>query len=75
MSVIKNWQIRILVGLAVVCMMDLYGCGYTIARKEKIVALPEGAISESHPTVPGYECFPTGYIQEVLTEIDLCLDK
>jgi hypothetical protein len=51
----------------------LIGCGSVTSKK--IVAIPDSRMGESHPTKKGYECFTIGYIQEILKEIDICLDK
>lgn len=53
------------------CLMALIGCGSTT----KVVAIPDSRMGEPHPTKPGYECFSTGYLQEILKEIDICTNS
>lgn len=69
MKEIESSRIRILLLLAVVYLMVSTGCGI------KTIAIPDSRMGESHPTKPGYECFSTGYIQDILKEIDVCLDE
>ena len=67
-------KLRILWVLVGVCLMASTGCGYTIVKRGDAI-LPESRVGESHPTKPGYECYATGYIQEILKEIKTCLEE
>ena len=71
-SAIGSLRLKTLWVLVGACLMASTGCGYTIVKRGDAI-LPEGRVGESHPTKPGYECYPTGYIQEILKEIDTCL--
>ena len=75
MKEIKNSSTKILLLLVFVCMIKLSGCAYTLEKKESIRAIPEGSLSISHPTIKGYECWPTGHIQKIEDDIDICLNE
>lgn len=62
-----NKSLRLLV---VGCLMVSVGCAF---GKKKLIVLPESQVGISHPTKQGYECFSTGYIQQILDEIEMCL--
>lgn len=53
--------------------MALIGCSGITRSERTVVAIPDSRMGISHPTEPGYECFTTGYIQQILKEIDMCL--
>jgi hypothetical protein len=69
----KNSLSKILL-LLVSASLILPGCfGYTIVKKRGDIILPDGKASVSHPIKPGYECWPTGYIQKIEDDIEECL--
>ena len=72
-SATGSLRLKTLWVLAGVYLMASTGCGYAIVKRGDAI-LPEGRVGESHPTKSGYECYPTGYIQEILKEIDICLE-
>jgi hypothetical protein len=75
MREIVNLSSRILLPLVLGCLIFASGCGLTIAKKREIVAIPSEAVPVSHPTLPGYECFSTGYIQSIIDEAEMCLSE
>lgn len=69
----KNLQTKILLLLASVYLILGNGCAYEIVKKRGDIVLPEGEVSISHPTQPGLECWPTGYIGGIMDDIKQCL--
>ena len=75
MKEIKNLRIKILLLLVSACLIFTSGCGYTIVKKRGDIILRDEVVSVSHPTIPGKECWDTGYIQKIEDEIEQCLGE
>ena len=75
MKEIKSLQHKILLLLVSGCLLFANGCGYTIVKRRGDIILSVGELSISHPTKPGLECWPTGYIQGIEDDIEECLGE
>ena len=71
----KNSRIKILLLLVSACLIFGSGCGYTIVKKRGYIILKDSELSISHPTIPGKECWDTGYIQKIMEDIEECLES
>ena len=75
MKEVKNLQDKILLLLVSACLISASGCGYTIVKKRGDLILRDSEMSISHPTIPGKECWDTGYIQKIEDDIKECLSE
>ena len=75
MKEIRNLRIKILLLLVSACLIFASGCAYTIVKKRGDITLRDDDLSVSHPTIPGKECWDTGYIQKIVDDIKECLSE